>query len=149
MITSEISLHSFLNYIQMNLSYLHEERLAKSHENNKTMYIRKRVFLKCFSTNCFCKTTFAKSTSVDLGFWLLYWSVYTSSTFSTGNEPTIFCSHHAYSVFHILHAYLRLFWCSNEHFINFVPGIKRTLFLDLDDPVRSESAVFQTFSSIT
>ena len=32
-------------------------------------------------------------------------------TFSTWNEPAIFCSYHAHALFHILHEYLRLFLC--------------------------------------
>ena len=38
------------------------------------------------------------------------------STFHTGNEPAIFYNNHAHAPFHILRAYLRLFWCLIERF---------------------------------
>ena len=44
------------------------------------------------------------------------------------------CSHHAHALVHILHAYLRLFWHSIEHFtvyIDFFLGINWTLKQDL------------------
>ena len=38
--------------------------------------------------------------------------MYISSTFSTWNEPAIFYNRRAHAFFHVLHANLRLFWCS-------------------------------------
>ena len=35
-----------------------------------------------------------------------------SSAFHMGNEHAIFCNKHAHALFHILHAYLQLFWYS-------------------------------------
>ena len=58
------------------------------------------------------KTMFAKTAPEDLGFLYSYWSVCSSATFSTWNEPAIFYNHRAHALFHVLHANLRWFWCS-------------------------------------
>ena len=58
------------------------------------------------------KTIFAKTASGHFGFLYSYWSVYSSSTFSTWIEPAIFYNRRAHGLFHVLHANLRLFWCS-------------------------------------
>ena len=96
----EISLHSFSTYIHLILS----SSLCTRKDWQCLVGIIKAWITINRIFNCFLykwqsliiKTIFAKTATVDLGFLQSYWSLYSSSTFSTWNEPAIFYNRHVF-----------------------------------------------------
>ena len=112
MIMSEIGLHSFSTYI---ITFVHEERLAMSCENNKIMDHQKSHLFSGFLYKLqilMIRTILQKLHRYILAFCSHIDLCIVHLHFSTWMEPAIIYNRRAHTLFHVLHANLCLFWCS-------------------------------------